>query len=83
MSVLCVASQLTVNSLAYATESGIEAAQIRPDERVPFGQYLVNDDANEFSLYRLRRQLGLKAVVTFEEFLQRLIPVKFEIVNGE
>lgn len=76
MNIPVFAAQATIDSLAYATEKGVEAAQIQICEQIPVGMFAVADYADEFSLYQLRKRLGMKAVCTFEEFLQRLIPLK-------
>ena len=73
-----MAARATVDSLVYSKASDIEAAQILVNDQVPVGQYVVDEKADEFSLYKLRKRLGLKAVVSFEEFLQRLTPAKIQ-----
>lgn len=67
------AAQKTVDSLAYATDAGIEAACVQVRDQIPVGDFVVHgDDVSEFALYRLRKQLGLKAVLSFDEFCARV-----------
>lgn len=67
------AAQKTVDGLAYATDSGLEAACVQVRDQIPVGDFVVHgEDVSELALYRLRKQLGLKAVLSFDEFCERV-----------